>query len=180
MTAVLLLVTVIVVGANYANAANQLRLYANRFYATFATIVPVDRYARDQFEVRPLIWGWLSSFVHLSQALNLWTGVFPLLGKWSGPHGRRTHIGWIPVLVCWQFLIPLPVLLLMFSLASAFHPEYARCYLSTDWQAPFILVTHVFSKFSSDRLLAGCFFIALMLCLFLSQVSLSTSFLGFC
>ncbi|TPP58104.1 hypothetical protein FGIG_05790 [Fasciola gigantica] len=123
MATILLTITVIAVGVNYANAANQLDLYANRFYATFSTIVPVDRSARDQFEVRPLIWGWLSSFVHLSQALNLWTGIFPMLGKWSGPYGKRTYLGWIPLLVLWQLLIQLPVLLIMFAMASSYDPD---------------------------------------------------------
>ncbi|THD24666.1 hypothetical protein D915_004704 [Fasciola hepatica] len=169
MATILLTITVIAVGVNYANAANQLDLYANRFYATFSTIVPVDRSARDQFEVRPLIWGWLSSFVHLSQALNLWTGIFPMLGKWSGTYGKRTYLGWIPLLVLWQLLIQLPVLLIMFAMASSYDPDYARCHLSTNWQAPFLIMSHVFSKFSSDRLLAGCFFIALVICMLLSQ-----------
>ncbi|KAA0197069.1 hypothetical protein FBUS_09592 [Fasciolopsis buskii] len=113
--------------------------------------------------------GWLSSFVHLSQGLNLWTGVFPMLGKWSGPHGKRTYLSWIPLLVLWQVLIQLPVLLFVFAMASSYYPESARCHLSTDWQAPFLIMSHVFSKFSSDRLLAGCFFVSLMLCILLSQ-----------
>ncbi|CAI2738192.1 unnamed protein product, partial [Dicrocoelium dendriticum] len=118
--------------------------------------------------------GVLTTFVALTQSLGLWNGVFPILGTWAGGHGVRKHIGWIPLLLGWCLLAPVPVLLMVFATASSYDLTYLRCHLGTDWMAPFVIIPHVLSKFSSSRLLAVAYFLALSLCLLLSQVSIYT------
>ncbi|TGZ61248.1 hypothetical protein CRM22_008093 [Opisthorchis felineus] len=168
LTIFLLLGVVIQVGAEYADSRGQLGGFISQFFANFATLIPVQQYARDKFEIKPLIWGLLMTFVHLSRVANLWTGVLPMLGKFANGDGKRKHISWIPVFLGFVLLSPLPVLLVVFATASSYDPEYLRCHLGTDWMAPFVIVPHVLSKFSSHRTLAVSYFCLLLLCILLS------------
>ncbi|CAL8074128.1 unnamed protein product [Calicophoron daubneyi] len=165
----LLLSVVVTVGIKYANAENQLNDFASRFYTRFATHIPVDQSAWDKFQIQPLVWGCLATFVHLSQSFNLWTGVFPLIGKWGGGQRIRRHVSWIPILVGWTVMGQLPTLLMMFSAASSYDPVNLRCHLAADWQAPFVVVPHMFSKFSSRRALSAAFFLGFFCFLLLAQ-----------
>lgn len=65
----------------------------------------------------------------------------------------------------------LPVLIMLYATASSYDPQYIRCHLSVDWLAPFIIMPHIFSKFSSPRLLVASYFLGLSLFILLNQVS---------
>ncbi|OON13479.1 hypothetical protein X801_10752 [Opisthorchis viverrini] len=56
LTIFLLLGIVIQVGAEYADSRGQLGGFMSQFFSNFATRIPVQQYARDKFEIKPLIW----------------------------------------------------------------------------------------------------------------------------
>ncbi|VDQ00548.1 unnamed protein product [Trichobilharzia regenti] len=58
---------------------------------------------------------------------------------------------------------------MLFAVASSYDPQYVRCHLSADWLAPFVIMSHIFSKFSSPRALVTSYFLGLALCLLLNQ-----------
>ncbi|KAF7232464.1 hypothetical protein EG68_09544 [Paragonimus skrjabini miyazakii] len=91
ITVLLLVAVVVTFGLDYANSTGQLRNFLTRFYTGFSTRIPVEQYARDQFQIQPLFWGFLVTFVHLSQSSNLWNGVFPILGRWAGGVSTKRH-----------------------------------------------------------------------------------------
>ncbi|CAH8853961.1 unnamed protein product [Trichobilharzia szidati] len=159
----------ITVGVNYADSTNQLRDYTNKFYRMFFAMIPINPDGVDTYEVQPLVWGFLSTFVHLSQSNNLWNGVYPVLGKLIGGGSKMRHLGWIPLAIGSILLGQLPVLIMLFAVASSYDPQYVRCHLSADWLAPFVIMSHIFSKFSSPRALVTSYFLGLSLCLLLNQ-----------
>ncbi|GAA56727.1 hypothetical protein CLF_111418, partial [Clonorchis sinensis] len=56
LTIFLLLGVVVQVGAEYADSRGQLGGFMSQFFANFATRIPVQQYARDKFEIKPLTW----------------------------------------------------------------------------------------------------------------------------
>ncbi|KAF5397691.1 hypothetical protein PHET_09152 [Paragonimus heterotremus] len=178
ITVLLLVAVVVTFGLDYANSTGQLRNFLTRFYTGFSTRIPVEQYARDQFQIQPLFWGFLVTFVHLSQSSNLWNGVFPILGRWAGGVSTKRHTGWIPLVIGWALLAPLPTLLMVFAVSSSYDTTYLRCHLGVDWMTPFVIVPHVLSKFSSHRCLAVAYFSALALSLLLTQSLLILTTVG--
>ncbi|CAH8521989.1 unnamed protein product [Schistosoma turkestanicum] len=159
----------ITIRVQYANSTNQLSDYYTKFYQMFFTSIPNNPDGVDTFQVQPLVWGFLSTFVHLSQSYNLWNGVYPTIGKLINGGRKTRHLGWIPVVIGSALLGQLPVLIMLFATASSYDPQYVRCHLSVDWLAPFVIMSHIFSKFSSPRLLVASYFLGLSLFLLLNQ-----------
>ncbi|CAH8577960.1 unnamed protein product [Schistosoma guineensis] len=153
----------------YANSTNQLSDYYTKFYRLFFTSVPNNPDGVDTYHVQPLVWGFLSTFVHLTQSYNLWNGVYPTIGKLVSGGRKMRHLGWIPVVIGSALLGQLPVLIMLYATASSYDPQYIRCHLSVDWLAPFIIMPHIFSKFSSPRLLVASYFLGLSLFILLNQ-----------
>ncbi|KAF6779800.1 hypothetical protein AHF37_00668, partial [Paragonimus kellicotti] len=56
ITVLLLVAVVVTFGLDYANSTGQLRNFLTRFYTGFSTRIPVEQYARDQFQIQPLFW----------------------------------------------------------------------------------------------------------------------------
>ncbi|KAH8872136.1 sodium-dependent dopamine transporter-like [Schistosoma japonicum] len=121
--------------------------------------------------------GFLSTFVHLSQSYNLWNGVYPTVGRLMNGGKKMRHLGWLPTVIGSALLGQLPVLIILFAIASSYDPQYVRCHLSVDWLAPFIIIPHIFSKFSSSRLLVASYFLGLSLFLLLNQLIIPLLFL---
>ncbi|CAH8584983.1 unnamed protein product [Heterobilharzia americana] len=153
----------------YANSTNQLNDYYTKFYGMFFAMIPNNPDGVDTFQVQPLVWGFLSTFVHLSQSYNLWNGVYPIVGKLIAGGRKMRHLGWIPLAIGSALLGQLPVLIMLFATASSYDPQYVRCHLSVDWLAPFVIMSHIFSKFSSSRILVASYFLGLTLFLLLNQ-----------
>ncbi|KAL3311685.1 hypothetical protein Ciccas_009735 [Cichlidogyrus casuarinus] len=168
----LLAIVTAFIGIEYANSEKFLTDYANRFYLTFSAHKPTPDTGYDLYKFQPLIWGFLSTFVHLSQAMRLWNGVYPVLGRWIGEGRFRRHLAWIPLLMVFTIVGQIPVLLIMFSVSSSFSMRSVRCYLALDWALPFIIIPHVFSKFSTHIGIASCFVFGLFFALLLSQTLL--------
>ncbi|KAK4470776.1 hypothetical protein MN116_006298 [Schistosoma mekongi] len=167
----------ITIRVKYANSTNQLSDYYTKFYRMFFTMIPYNPDGVDTYHVQPLVWGFLSTFVHLSQSYNLWNGVYPTVGRLMNGGRKMRHLGWLPTVIGSALLGQLPVLIILFAISSSYDPQYVRCHLSVDWLAPFIIIPHIFSKFSSSRLLVASYFLGLSLFLLLNQalILLSTT-----
>ncbi|VDP63148.1 unnamed protein product [Schistosoma curassoni] len=76
----------------YANSTNQLSDYYTKFYRLFFTSVPNNPDGVDTYHVQPLVWGFLSTFVHLTQSYNLWNGLYPTIGKLASGGRKMRHL----------------------------------------------------------------------------------------
>ncbi|PAA56046.1 hypothetical protein BOX15_Mlig011429g3, partial [Macrostomum lignano] len=143
-----------------------------RFYQNFAATIPLDKLNWDQYRFEPLLWGLLSTCVHLASSLHLWHGVWPSVGSWVR-RGRKTmHLTFLPIVLLFGLLVNLPALLAVVCYAWAYEKEYLRCHVAHSFALPFTLIPHVLSKFSIHPAVSVCYYAGLYICLLLSQALL--------